>query len=347
MWSLKNQAWYIKFTHLEYWPSWFFYIPVWIQHIYLAIKTKNLFFFLVTNPAIDGFILSDSKYTTLQLVPAAYTPKMLLINPKNSFDEVLDRMERANIYFPIILKPDIGFRGLKVLKIDNTSSLESALCDLQVNHIIQEYVAEDLEVGIFYYRYPNEIKGHIPSITVKAFLEITGNGKLTLAELVQQKPRAILQKEKLIKKFAKSWNAIIPKGEVIVLEEIGNHNRGTEFIDGTDLVDDTLLKVFDDLSHAMKDFYFGRFDIKVASMEVLKKGENYKILEVNGVGGEPTHIYDSGTSILKAWKDLCFTWRVAAKIAVINFKKGFKKPTYQKAKTKWRAYTTYRAKLYT
>ena len=346
MGSLKNQAWYIKLTHIEYWPSWFFYIPVWIQHIWLTIKTKNLFFFLSTNPAIDGFILSDSKFKTLQLVPDAYKPKMLFVSTKTSGAEMLESMRRANINFPIILKPDIGFRGLKVVKIDDASMLENVLNDLRVNHIIQEYVTDALEVGIFYYRYPNENRGHIPSITVKAFLEITGDGKQTFAELVDQKPRAILQKDKLIKKFVEIWDAIIPEGEVITLEEIGNHNRGTKFINGNDLVDDALLKVFDDLSHSMKDFYFGRFDIKVASMEALKKGANYKILEVNGVGGEPTHIYDSNTGIFEAWKDLCFTWRVAAKIAAINFEKGFEKPSYQKARTKWRLYTSYKTKLY-
>ena len=271
---------------------------------------------------------------------------MLFVETVTSGTALLERMQRANINFPVILKPDIGFRGLKVSKIEDENMLESALSVLRVNHIIQEYVADALEVGIFYYRYPNENKGHIPSITVKAFLKTIGDGEHTLAELVEQKPRAILQKEKLAKKFTDIWNTVVPKGKIITLEEIGNHSRGTKFINGTNLVDDSLLKVFDDLSHSMKDFYFGRFDIKVASMEALKKGESYKVLEVNGVGGEPTHIYDSNTGILQAWKDLCFTWRVAAKIAVINFEKGFEKPTYRKARTKWRLYTSYKTKLY-
>lgn len=346
MWSLKTKAWYIQCTHLEYWPSWFFYIPVWIQHWWLAIKTKNLFFFLSTNPAIDGFILSDSKFKTLQLVPDAFKPKMVLVSTKNSVVDVFESMKGANINFPIILKPDIGFRGLKVSKIDTIGMLKAALVDLRVEHIIQEYIADPLEVGIFYYRYPNESKGHIPSVTVKAFLKITGDGEHTFAELIDENPRAILQRDKLYEKFKAKWDAIIPEGDNVALEEIGNHNRGTKFINGNDLIDDALLKVFDDLSHRMKDFYFGRFDIKVVSMEALKKGKNYKILEVNGVGGEPTHIYDSDTSVLKAWKDLCFTWRVAAKIATINFEKGIEKPTYRMARTKWDLYTSYKTKLY-
>ena len=254
--SLKTKAWYIKLTHFEYWPSWFFYIPVWIQHGWLAIKTKNLFFFLTTNPAIDGFILSDSKFKTLQLVPNAYKPKMLFVNSKASGTEVLESMKNMNIHFPIILKPDIGFRGLKVAKIENEPMLISALNKLRVDHIIQDYIDGALEVGIFYFRFPNERKGQIPSVTIKAFLEITGDGKHTLAELIEQKPRAILQKDKLAEKFSEIWSAVTSEGEVITLEEIGNHNRGTQFINGNDLVDDALLKVFDDLSHNMKGFYY-------------------------------------------------------------------------------------------
>ncbi|MEP3238775.1 MAG: hypothetical protein ABJN84_00870 [Flavobacteriaceae bacterium] len=299
-----------------------------------------------TNPAIDGFILSDSKFKTLQLVPNEYKPKMLFVNTKTSVARVLESMNHENINFPIILKPDIGFRGLKVVKIENETMLNNALSDLRIDHIIQEYIQSYVEVGIFYYRFPNESKGYIPSVTVKEFLKITGDGKHTLAQLVGQNLHAILQRDKLIEKFSETWNSIISVGETVTLEEIGNHNRGTQFINGNDLVDDALLKVFDELSHRMKDFYFGRFDIKVASIEALKRGENYKILEVNGVGGEPTHIYDSNTSIMEAWKDLCFTWRVAAKIASINFEKGFEKPTYQKAKTKWKLYTSYRTRLY-
>lgn len=346
MWSLKTKAWYIKLTNIEYWPSWFFYIPVWIQHAWLAIKTKNLFFFLSTNPAIDGFVLSDSKFKTLQIVPDAFKPKMVFVKAKSFDTSVLEEMKYANIKFPIILKPDIGFRGLKVSKIDNTATLKIALSTLSVDYIIQEYIDAPLEVGIFYYRFPNENKGHIPSITLKAFLEITGDGKYTLSELVSQNPRAIIQKETLSEKFSESWNSVIPEGKKITLEEIGNHNRGTKFINGSHLVDDALLQVFDDLSHHMKDFYFGRFDIKVASMKALKRGDGFKILEVNGVGGEPTHIYDPNTSVIKAWKDLCFTWRVAAKIAAINFEKGIEKPTYRFAKTKWNLYTSYKTKFY-
>lgn len=341
----RRQTWYIKLTNIEFWPSWIFYIPVWIQHFWLAVKTRNFFFFLETNPAIDGFILSDSKFKTLQLVPASHRPNMVFVPAGAEINDVLAQLQRKGISFPIILKPDIGFRGLKVVKLDDVASLTAALPTLKVHHIIQEFIPHALEAGIFYFRYPNERHGSIPSVTIKSFLEVVGDGQQTLEELVTGNPRALLHERALRQRFATTWTTIVPKSEVLVLEEIGNHSRGTRFINGNDLVDEALLAVFDKLSHQMNGFYFGRFDIKVASFDDLRKGENYTILEVNGVGGEPTHIYDPNTKLLQAWNDLCFTWRVAAKIAKINFQQGCPKPTYAVARTKWKDYLVYRTKL--
>ncbi len=345
--TIRNKHWYIKLTNCEYWPSWVFYVPVWIQHFWLSIKVKNLFFFLATNPVIDGFILSDSKFRTLQLVPDEYKPKTIFVDIGNTKAQVLKSMRKNAITFPVILKPDIGFRGLKVSKVDNEAILGHTLSSISVSHILQEYIAYPLEFGIFYYRYPNESKGNIPSITVKEFLTVEGNGRDTLKELVFQNPRAILQKEKIQAQFIEVWGDVLPRGEWLELEAIGNHNLGTKFKNGNHLLDDELLEVFDELSHNMKGFYFGRFDIKANSLENIKRQKEYKILEVNGVGGEPTHIYDPDYSFINACRDLCFTWRVAAKIAYLNFKKGINKPTYNDARNRWLEYSAYKAKLYT
>lgn len=343
---IRTKQWYIKLTNWEYWPSWVFYVPVWVQHFWLSLKVRNLFFFLATNPVIDGFILSDSKFKTLQLVPEDHRPKTIHVDAGATKDQVLESMCHKGITFPVILKPDIGFRGLKVCKVDDETMLGRILVTLGVSHIIQEYIALPMEFGIFYYRYPNESKGNIPSITIKEFLTVEGNGSDTLRELVHQNPRAILQREKIKDQFHKAWNVVLPKGERMDLETIGNHNLGTKFKNGNHLLDDRLLEVFDELSHNMNGFYFGRFDIKAHSLESVKTKKEYRILEVNGVGGEPTHIYDPDHSFIYACRDLCFIWRVAAKIAYINFKKGIKKPTYTDARAKWTDYLAYRSKLY-
>ena len=340
---IKKHPLAIKLLSWEYWPMQFLYLPVYVQHLWLSIKARHPFFFLVTNPAIDeGFILSDSKHRTLQLVPEENRPKSFLVKPKSTPDFILELMEVNQINFPIILKPDIGFRGLLVHKLDDKVALGKVLSKITVNHIVQEYIDCPVEVGVFYYRFPNEEKGIIPSITIKEFLKVKGDGKHTLAELVTLNPRAILQEEKLKKNFASQWDTIIEDEEELILEHIGNHNRGTKFVNANYLYDQDLQNVFDKLNEKMQGFYFGRFDIRTTSIEDLKAGKNFKILEVNGVGAEPTHVYDPDYKLIVAWKEMLHLWRIIFKIAIINKRSGIDYPSISEGKHRWDDYRDYK-----
>lgn len=344
--SFKNHPFFIKLFHWEYWPMYFLYVPVVIQHLWLSVKAQNPFFFLSANPAIDeGFILSDSKYRTLKLVPENHRPLSIYVAENEKIEVILEKVQENKLSYPLILKPDIGYRGLLVKKLNNKKELITYAQNLRVPHIIQEYINTSFEIGIFYYRLPGSQKGKIPSITIKEFLSVSGNGKNTLAELVFQNPRAILQKEKLKAKFSASWNRIIEKDKKIVLEHIGNHNRGTMFVNGAGLNDENLLNVFEKLNREMKGFYFGRFDIRANSLEDIKKGGDFKILEVNGVGAEPTHIYDPSYKILKAWKELLFLWRIVFKIASLHKKSGIPYVKWSEGVSRFKCYLKYTRKL--
>ena len=52
------------------------------------------------------------------------------------------------------------------------------------------------------------------------------------------------------------------------------------------------------------EFYFGRLDIRYNTWEELCRGENFSIIELNGAGSEPTHIYDPAHSIFFAWTEI-------------------------------------------
>ncbi|XLS28020.1 hypothetical protein ACJD0Z_12510 [Flavobacteriaceae bacterium M23B6Z8] len=342
MGNLKNHPLVIKWSSWEYWPMYVLYIPVCFQHLWLSLRAWNPFFFLTANPAInEGFILSDSKYNTLKLVPEAYRPRTLFVKDSGVFEAVMAEIKQMQIDFPLILKPDRGYRGLHVHRVSDQEELRSLISNIKVPHIIQEYISHNFEIGIFYYRFPGSKTGHIPSITIKEFLSVTGDGIHTLQELVNQNQRAILQKEKLRTKFAAEWEAILEKDQVLVLEFIGNHNRGTKFVNGQQLYDEQLLTVFDELNHQMKGFYYGRFDIRTASIESLKHERSFKILEVNGVGAEPTHIYDPSYKITKAWSELLFLWRVVFKIAAMRKKAGNKYVSFKEGTRRFTSYLKY------
>ena len=139
----------------------------------------------------------ESKFETLQLIPEALQPKSVLAKPSESYVSIEHKLLRAGITFPLIAKPDIGYRGFLVRKLNTPSELEAYLGRYNIDFIIQEFLDFPEEVGIFYYRLPNERRGKVVSLTLKEFLYISGDGRSTVRELIEQKPRALLQLESL------------------------------------------------------------------------------------------------------------------------------------------------------
>jgi hypothetical protein len=69
-------------------------------------------------------------------------------------------------------------------------------------------------------------------------------------------------------------------------------------------------------------FYYGRLDIKFNSWEELREGRNFSIIELNGAGSEPTHMYDPRHSIFFAWKEIIRHWKILARISRANHQNG-------------------------
>ena len=112
----------------------------------------------------------ESKYKTIIKIPEEYRPKTVFAPKYSDFSAIQKAIKETAIEFPIIAKPDIGFRGLLVKKLYSEAELESYLQKYPVDFIIQEFVSFSKEFGVLYYRLPQEAKGHITSITLKEFL---------------------------------------------------------------------------------------------------------------------------------------------------------------------------------
>jgi hypothetical protein len=65
-----------------------------------------------------------------------------------------------------------------------------------------------------------------------------------------------------------------------------------------------LEQIFDAIAREVPGFFVGRFDVRYSSLEELKRGEGFAIVEYNGAGGEPTHIWDPRTSIIATYAGL-------------------------------------------
>ncbi len=321
---IANTPFLIKLLNWEYWSTNAFYWPMFIYGPVLAIRARHFCFFTAANPGIKtGGLGVESKYDTIVKVPESYRPRTVLIKNGTAFEEVAKAIEMAQIGFPLIAKPDVGFRGLLVKKIANKDSLRQYLEKYKIDFLVQEYADYPVEVGVLYYRLPDEDTGSITSVTLKEFLHVSGDGQSTVHDLVLKNTRALLQLDRISKHYGHLLNTIPAKGEKIALGTVGNHCKGTRFINGNHLIDEQLIQTFDKISSQIPGFNYGRFDIRCSNMEELKSGKNFKILEINGVCSEPTHIYDPNhISYFGALKAILKHWRLIRKISTANHKLG-------------------------
>jgi hypothetical protein len=312
----------IKLTHWEYWPFGILQGPALIYWLWLAVKARSLFFFSASNPGIlSGGMMGESKADVLEKIPAGLKPKTVLIKLPVKRQTVLDILLENDLSLPLIFKPDIGERGWLVRQIRKEEDIDAYLAEIRIDFIAQELVTLPLEFAVFYYRFPGSDAGVVSSLTAKEFLSVTGDGKKTLSALVHDKPRARLQEEALSKRFREEWHTVIAAGETKELEPIGNHCLGTKFINANHLVTPKLTASFDNISKQIDGFFFGRFDLRCASPEDLEAG-NVSIVELNGCGAEPAHIYDPTNSFWSAMADLFAHVRCMYRISVANHQLG-------------------------
>jgi hypothetical protein len=321
---LKKITYYpsiIKLLHWEYWSFNVVYGPIYFYWLWLALKSRSLFFFNAANPTIEngGFLL-ESKSKIYDLIPQEYYPKTLYLKKGCSVTQANHLMEEARLTFPIIAKPDIGGRGRNVSTIKNKAELRKYAEGIKENFLLQEVANWKHEIGVFYYRYPNETYGHISGIVSKEFLTVIGDGKSNLEELLKKNKRFILQLQSLRKVYGETLKTVLPKDEEKILVPYGNHARGSKFIDACNKTDEALTKTIDEVCKKISGFYFGRMDIKFNSWEELKQGKSFSIIELNGSGSEPTHIYDPSHSIFFAWREIIRHWKLLQRISVMNHK---------------------------
>lgn len=340
--KITRSNFFIKLKSWEYWPFGIIHFPAIIYWLWLSLRSRSLVFFSASNPGIPmGGMFGESKYDVLEKIPGQYVPKTILISIPVSASEVQVKISAAGLDLPLIFKPDLGERGFMVKKITNEQEIEDYLHKIKINFLIQDWIQLPLEYGIFYTKFPGQKKGKVTSVVTKEMLSIVGNGKSTLRELIFGADRAKLQWKKLKCTYHDQLESIIPFGEKIELVSIGNHALGTKFINANHLINDRLSNTFDAISSHIAGFYFGRFDLRCASLEDLYEGK-IKIMELNGCGAEPAHIYDPDFSLREALVLQVIHWNNIFKIARANKKQGV---NYVSHKEAWAFYRKFKAAI--
>jgi len=322
-----------RIRNWEFWSLRVFYFPVVIYVLIQALKHRSLTVFTCANPAIpaSGFIgeSKDAIYKGLRGFEAAedHLLEHKIFGKDLPVDEKISNVKRfleeSVFEYPVVIKPDAGERGKEVVIARSFEGLENSLANFEEDFIVQEFF-DGVEAGIFYYRYPSKERGRIFSITEKSFPEVVGDGDSTLEQLILNDDRAVCLAEKYLEYNFDDLQNVPKKGEKVQIIDLGVHSRGAIFSDGARLLTEELERKIDEISRGYKGFYFGRFDLRAASFESLMRGEEFKIIELNGVTSESTNIYDKRYSLLDAYGILFKQWRMAFEIGAENQKLGAK-----------------------
>jgi hypothetical protein len=313
-----------RITNWELWPFAVIYFPISFVWIGYMLRSRAVWFFTPSNPTIDfGGFEGEGKKEMYDQLPPHTVPRTIFIMHDLPFETVIKLVDEAGFQYPFIVKPDVGMKGILFRKIENAEQLKKYHERIPVEYIVQELVEFPVEVSVFYYRHPSQTKGTVSGFIDKELLHVKGDGVSTLQTLIENHARAKHRFEEMKHRHGHRLGRIIEKDHIFYLSYAGNHNRGAHFTNLRTEIDDKLHQVFDELSAYSKHFYYGRYDIKTTSIADLKQGKNFKILEYNGCGAEPNHIYDCNMPLLKAYAEILKHWKALYLISSYNHKQGY------------------------
>ncbi len=341
-----------RMHYVEYWPTNMFYAPLAPYYLWLAYRTGRLVAYSACNPAIGGHggMIGESKHEIQSRLDATtgLVLASVLIESSGTPRERAEAARRvvdttpAIAGYPVIVKPDTGFRGFSVRVIRSGSEFEAYFEMMRDNAMLQRYHPGPHEVGVMWVRRlrsdvptaPREqtvdaaarrshVTGYIFSVTRKEFPYVVGDGQRTLEQLIYRDTRLRCQARVFLARFIDDASRVLAHGERLRLAQSGNHCQGTLFRDGADLVTPELERTIDRLASTYgvpteRDaactwpeggLDVGRFDLRFKSYEDLRAGQNFGVIELNGTTGESTNVYDPDKSIVWRYRVLYRLWR--------------------------------------
>lgn len=311
---------------LTHWETWDYRVklvplaPVWLWH---GLRSGSWWFFSAANPTLTfGGFQGETKREMYAQLPPERVPRSRYVCPSEPVEAALGDLVEAGFGYPFAVKPDVGMMGLLFRKIHDDDEFRRYHARSPGGYLVQEFIDYPLEVSVFYYRFPGAATGTITGFVRKESLEVVGDGRSTLRELIGRYEPVRYRLGEMHARHAGYLQRIVPAGEPYRLSHALNQTRGGRLVSLAHEKDARLLAVFDGLSHYAGHFYFGRYDLKCRSVEDLKAGQHFSILEFNGSGAAPHHVYGNGHSLLQAYRIILHHWNVLAKISRQNHRLG-------------------------
>lgn len=320
----------IRVGRLERLPKWLNLIPSVMQWIWLGICYRSFTLPSTANPAITaGGLVGEGKleyFASMGPLARAATADYasLPMDGDASLERALAVMQQANLAFPVVVKPDMGWCGFGVRLVADAEALRQYLDAFPRGQtvVFQRYLPEAGEAGIFYMRDPGQTTGQVIGILLRQFPRVTGDGQSTIAELIAQDARLRRATRNSMHDCDYAAARIPAPGENVRLSMVASNRVGGLYLDASDLLTPQLSARVDAIARDMDRFHAGRFDVRYASEGDLAQGL-FTIMEVNGSGSEAVHAWDPKYSLREAYAIIFSKQRLLFRIADANRQRGY------------------------
>jgi membrane protein DedA with SNARE-associated domain len=321
-------------------PPLLFYFPLAVTWLLQSVRYRSLTLPSACNPRIPtGGMWGESKSDCLAAVAPdqrQWVATFTVFTRSNNADIDLQRatgqLSIAQIGYPLIAKPDIGWHGYGVRRIENAAGLRAYLANYPAGEriIFQRFVPYAAEAAVLYARAPGTACGRVVSLAFRYFPHVVGDGRTALRDLIRKDSRA-RWKAHLHLGYDPSHDGILnrnpnrvpSRGEVVQIATICNQRAGGLYRDAGAFITPELSARFDAIARSMPEFHYGRFDVRFAALETFARGEEFAIVEVNGIGGEAIDVWDPQLRVGEAYRRLFFQQRLLFMIGEQNRARGF------------------------
>jgi hypothetical protein len=310
-------------------PKWLNLVPMVLQWCWLGLRHGSLTLPSAVNPRITaGGLVGDTKSEYFACMGAHARSKVasyaMLRVTDGALPLALAAMRDAGLAFPVVAKPDLGWCGFGVRKLDDAGALADYLAIYPSGEslMLQRYLDEPGEAGIFYVRHPGGSHGWLLGILLRHYPQVVGDGVRNVAQLIRADAR--LQRAMRNQREHECQydpDEVPAPGDTVRLSLIGSTRVGGRYEDGSALASERLLAAVEAIARDMPSFHAGRFDVRYRTLQDLRRGR-FTIMEVNGAGSEAVHAWDPKYSVWQVYRMVFAKQRLLFALGAANRSRG-------------------------
>lgn len=316
---------------LERLPKWLVCFPLVLQWLWLAGKYKSSTLPSAANSNITaGGLIGEGKleyFEGMGNVARAAVARYVSLRTESlpSREELEAVLKKANLGFPLIAKPDVGFCGYGVQLVQDVEALRNYCASFPRGErlVIQEWLSQEGEAGIFYVRDPETDQSALIGLALRYFPSVVGDGRQSIDQLMSANQR-LSRLRQAAHQLSVDGTRVPAFGEFVRLATIGSTRVGGLYKNGDAYITPQLVAAIDAIARDMPEFYFGRFDVRFDSLSELSQGAGFKIIEINGAGSEAIQAWDPATPLSQGLKMVFAKQRLLFQIGAARRGAGIK-----------------------